>query len=168
MKAEIDGAMTTGAGEVVLPENFINCRGHAFWITGTAACRLRKGDERSVQSRWQYDGNGDRIQEIPQWWYVTGTAAKFDTLPDQDYPYHFSYYARPALLSGTNTTNFVTTDMPRLLRTACMLVAVEFEKEVGQGQFDRTYWQQQFDKQIATAQASSDIVDMDRDSGLEY
>lgn len=169
MKAELDGTMTaSSATPIALPANFLDCRRHALWLTGTAATRLRKGDEASVQSRWQYDGSGNRIAEIPQWWYLTGTAAKFDTLPDQAYTYHLSYYQRPAALSTATTTNFLTTDLPRLLRTACMLVAVEFEKEVGQGQFDRTYWQQQFDKQMADAQAKSDLVDMDRDSGPEY
>lgn len=163
MKAEATGTMTASSSTgVALPSDYLD--GRQLRITGLYAARLKKGDESSVQDHYQYDGSGVRIAEQPRWWYVSGTAAKFDSLPDQAYPYLLNYYSRPAALDTNTTTNFLTTDLPRLLRTACMLIACEFEKEVGQGQYDRTYWQQQFDKQLLDAQAVSNIADMDRDS----
>ena len=91
-----------------------------------------------------------------------------DHPPDQAYPYRISYYARPAALAAGNTTNFITTDAPRLLRCACMLIAVEFEKEVGQGQYDRSYWQQQYDKLMTEFQAMSDVTDFAYEAEPEF
>lgn len=167
MKAEATGTMTASSDYITLPSDFLDVR-HKLRITGTSAATLSKGDETSVHDRYQYDGTGVRIVEQPQWWYISGTQAKFDTLPDQNYPYLLPYYQRPAALGTATTTNFLTTDLPRLLRTTCMLIACEFEKEVGQGKYDRDYWQEQFTYQMSKVQAASDVVDADRDSGPEF
>jgi hypothetical protein len=126
-------------------------------ITGIYYLRLRRVDERTVYESGTVDGSGNPINQQPTMFYVTsGSLAIFENPPDIAYPFALSYYTRLPLLSGSNTTNFLTNDHPRLLRTACMLIATEFEKEVGQGQYDRTYWQMQFDKQLAEVQAMSD------------
>jgi hypothetical protein len=39
------------------------------------------------------------------------------------------YYQQPALLSATNTTNFLTNRYPKLLRLSCMCAAAEFMKD---------------------------------------
>lgn len=166
MKADDTATMTIGADSIALPDDFIAPRD--LRITGIYACRLRKGDERSVQARWQYDSAGVRVNEQPRWYYLSGQAAVFDNPPDQAYPVLLSYWSRPAPLSATNLTNFLTTDNPRLLRVACMLSATEFEKEVGQGQFDRSYWQQQFDKLMGEFQAMSDVTDFAYEAEAEF
>ncbi len=167
MKAEATGAMVIGTPSIALPADFIDAR--LIRITGVyAPWRVKKGDERAVQDRYEYDSAGNRVNEIPRWFYLTGANAQFDSLPDIAYPYLLPYHRRPAALSGDNETNFLTTDAPRLLRTACMLIATEFEKEVGQGQFDRSYWQQQLDKQIMDFQAASDLADFPFDAGAEF
>jgi hypothetical protein len=79
-----------------------------------------------------------------------------DSPPDVAYGYGLLYFQQPALLSTTNETNFLTTYYPRLLRVATMLEATEWVKEVGTGQFDRTYWLQQFEEEIGKAQEQSD------------
>lgn len=166
MKAEATAPMTAGTASIPLPCDFIDAR--ELRITGIYASRLRKGDERSVHALYAYDGSGVRINQQPQWFYLSGLSAVFDSPPDLAYPSLLSYYAYPAPLSTTNVTNFLTTDAPRLLRTACMLIATEFEKEVGQGQFDRSYWQQQFDKQIGEFQAMSDVADFPYEAAAEF
>lgn len=166
MKADETSVMAIGADSIALPTDFIDVR--EFRITGIYAARLRKGDERTVQDLYQYDGSGVRINQKPEWFYLSGLAAIFDSPPDIAYTCLMSYYARPAALSVSNTTNFLTTDAPRLLRSACMLSAVEFAKEVGQGQYDRTYWQQQFDQQRGALQAMSDVTDFAYEASPEF
>lgn len=166
MKTEDTGTMSVGTDSVTLPTDFLDARD--LRITGIYAARLRKSDERDVQDRYQYDGTGVRVNQQPQRFYLSGTAAKFDSPPDQAYPYLLSYYRVPAALGAATQTNFLTTLLPRLLRTGCMLIATEYEKEVGQGQFDRSYWQQQFDKQMAEAQMASDRIDFPSDADPVY
>lgn len=173
MKAEktstmaFDLAADPPPDSIALPTDFIAPRD--LRITGPYAARIRKGDERAVQGRYQYDGDGRRVNEQPRWYYLSGDAAVFDNPPDRAYPCLLSYWARPApLASESNETNFLTSDAPRLLRTACMLIACEFEKEVGQGQFDRSYWQQQFDKQMREFQGMSDVTDFAFDTEAEF
>lgn len=167
MKAESVGTMTASATSVPLPSDFLDGRG-GLRLTGIYAARLRQAGEDAVQSRWQYDDSGNREVGTPCSYYLSGTVAVLDFVADQAYPYLFSYYQRPAALSTSTTTNFLTNEYPRLLRTACMLIAAEFEKEVGQGQYDRTYWQQQLDKQLGEVQAASDIIDADTESEIEF
>ncbi len=166
MKAEATGVMAIGVATIALPADFIDARD--LRITGPHARRLGRGDERSVQDRYEYDSAGARISQQPRWFYLSGLLARFDSPADLAYPYLLAYHQRPAALGDSNTTNFLTTDAPRLLRTACMLSATEFEKEVGQGQFDRSYWQQQLDKQLAEFQAMSDMADFAYDATAEF
>jgi len=65
------------------------------------------------------------------------------------------YYQQLAALSSSGD-NFLTTMYPRLMRCACMAAASEFVKDSGQGNFDRTYWENEAEKEIMMAQAESD------------
>jgi len=161
MKTEAVGDLTVGQDYIFLPEDFIDPRD--FWLTGFYQHRLQKGDERLTWARYSYGLNEERTKDIPFWYYISGDKARFDNVPDQAYHYLFAYYGRPEALSTANQSNWLTQTAPRLLRTACMLVAVEFEKESGQGQFDRTYWQEQFQGQLQDFQIMSDNADAPRD-----
>lgn len=166
MKAEATAVMTIGSPSIAVPDDFIDVRD--LRITGPYATRLLKGDERSVQDHYEYDGAGGRINGQPRRFFLSGGGFLFDTAPDRAYPLLNSYYARPAPLSASVPTNFLTTDAPRLLRSASMLIAVEFEKEVGQGQYDRTYWQLQTDKLMSEFQAASDVADFAYGAAPEF
>lgn len=166
MKTEATGTLTIAAASLTLPTDILDIRDLRF--TGIYASLLKKGDERSVQARYSYDSAGVRVRQQPAWYYMSGTVAAFDSVADIAYPYLLSYYARPAALSSTNTTNFLTTDAPRLLRTACMTIAAEFEKEVGQGAQGAAYWQEQLDLQMGAFQAMSDVADFARDAMPEF
>jgi hypothetical protein len=167
MKTEATGTMSIGTDSITLPTDFIEERS-GIWITGVYRQKLLKADEDKIQSMYDYDSTGARITGQPNWFYISGSSAKFDYVPDQAYPYLLPYYAQPALLSNSNQTNFLTTFAPRLLRSACMLAACEWVKEVGQGQFDRTYWQQQVDGLLGAFQGASDLATHARDTGAEF
>lgn len=166
MKAEAVGDLVIGDDFLPLPDDFIQPRD--LWLTGFYKRRLLKGDERLTQQRYAYDDLEARVLDIPKYYYLSGENVKFDNPPDKPYHYLLDYWRRPAELSDINQTNFLTTEAPRLLRTACMLIAVEFEKEVGQGGFDRTYWQQEFMGQLQNYQIASDMADFARDAYPEF
>lgn len=166
MKAEVAAFMLYGQEYIDLPPDFIDVR--ELRLTGDYNTRLRRGDERSVQARYNYDVNGSRVLETPGWYYVGASGLQLDTVPDQEYDYLLTYYQLPAPLSVSNQTNWLTTFYPRLVRTACMTLAVEFEKEAGQGNFDRTYWEQMFEAERQEIQAKSDIVERASDAEIEF
>jgi hypothetical protein len=166
MKAEVEDFMIYGQAFIDVPDDFIDAR--EFRITGNYNKRLKRGDERPIQAHYNYDVNGSRVLETPGWYYITAGGLSFDAVPDHEYPYLLTYYQVPEDLSVGNPTNWVTRFYPRLLRSACMLLAVEFEKEAGQGSFDRTYWMNIFMAEKNEIQGLSDIVERASDAPVEF
>jgi hypothetical protein len=166
MKAEVEDFLVYGQPWIDTPDDFIDVR--EFRLTGNYNTRLRRGDERSIQAFYNYDVNGIRVLETPGRYYVGGPGLNFDAVPDNEYPYLLTYYQVPQALGADNETNWVTRFYPRLLRSACMLLSVEFEKEAGQGSFDRTYWQGIFEGERQEVQAKSDIVERASDAPVEF
>lgn len=68
----------------------------------------------------------------PARWTIIGTTAYLNVLPTAAYSGILLYYGQPAALSGSNTTNFLTTRYPSLLRYACMAKAYEHMKQPDQ------------------------------------
>ncbi len=68
----------------------------------------------------------------PSRWTVIGTTAHLDVKLDGAFAGELLYYARPAALGAGNTTNWLTTRYPRLLRTVCMGMGYEHMKDHGQ------------------------------------
>jgi hypothetical protein len=89
---------------------------------------------------------------------MNGSYFQFDSPADQAYTYLYTYYQRPEALSQSNSTNFLTTFGARLLRSTICMMACEWTKEVGSGQFDRTYWEQRALQQLDQFQTSSDLM----------
>ncbi len=166
MKAEVEDFLVYGQPWIDVPDDFIDVR--EFRLTGNYNTRLKRGDERSIQVHYNYDVDGRRVLETPGWYYIGGPGLAFDAVPDYEYPYLLTYYQVPEDLSADNPTNWVTRFYPRLLRSACMLLAVEFEKEAGQGSFDRTYWENIFLAEKNEIQGDSDIVERASDALVEF
>jgi len=49
-----------------------------------------------------YDGSGYRVVQQPMWYFNDNTNIKFDSPPDQAYPYLLVLYQQPAALSVSN------------------------------------------------------------------
>jgi hypothetical protein len=109
-----------------------------------------------IYRAWAFDGSGNRIQQMPRLYSFNQTYIQLDQQPDLAYPYVYTYYQLPTVLSGGNATNFLTKFYPRLLRCVCMMMGAEWTKESNQGQYDRTYWEQQSADELNAAQAQSD------------
>lgn len=155
MLVEVNGvSMATGNDNIGVPANFLEVK--SFYITGVNFAKLTLKTEEEVKAAYQYDGSGNRVNQQPEIFYFNSTQIKFDSPPDQDYPYEFVYYGQPTPLSASNPTNFLTATYPRLMRCACMSQASEFMKDAGMGNYDRTYWDQAALAEIDAAQTESD------------
>lgn len=150
----IDGTMTIGQDYITSPSDLLEP--FLLWTTGSFQALIVQKPAQDVIASWQYTGSSTtRVQQQPQIYYQGATTLRFDSPPDQAYDYNIVYFKQPASLASTNT-NFLTDTYPRLLRCACMAAACEWMKDSGQGNFDRTYWDQLTQDEIDKAQAESD------------
>jgi hypothetical protein len=80
------------------------------------------------------DESGNLEEGEPSRWSIIGTTAHVDVACESAYSGKLMYYKRPAALSVSNLTNFLTIRYPTLLRMACMSKAFEHMKLWGQAQ----------------------------------
>lgn len=154
MKARATGILSTVNDYIALPSLFLE--EYYFVITGTHKATLTRKTDQEVVNAYDYDASGNRVSDTPTIYYNDGTNFYFDTIPDSAYPYLLLFHQQPTALGASNATNWLTTYYPRLLRCACMLSAAEYLKDAGQGAFDRTYWDAEFEKELGVAQMESD------------
>ncbi|MCA0341106.1 MAG: hypothetical protein LCH99_15445 [Proteobacteria bacterium] len=91
--------------------------------------RLRLKDVEWFRTHLGWDENAALPDGLPTYWCDTGSAINLNTKADQDYTAKMVFYRRPTALSSSNTTNFLTTRYPTLLRRACLMFAAEARKE---------------------------------------
>lgn len=154
MLTSTNGTMTTSQSTVAVPADFLEDK--AFVATGTNNFNITRKTIQEVIAAFSYDGNGVRVLSPPQIFSNDKTNLLLDNPCDQSYPFSFWYYQQPTALGTTNTTNFLTTTYPRLLRTACMVGVSEFMKDAGANGYDKNYWENETDKEIDAAQKESD------------
>lgn len=151
----IAGTMVVGADTVAVPADMVEP--DFFMLTGgnyQKVLPLKTPNE--VYSAWGYDSSNARVQQTPMIYTFNQTYFQFDAPPDLAYTYVYTYYQILAPLAEDNPTNFLTAKYPRLIRTAVMMAGAEWTKENNQGQYDRTYWEQQFSAELALCQQQSD------------
>lgn len=159
LTAPISATMVVGADQIAVPADMLEL--DFIMIAGVVSGtfyqqEIEQKPINQIYRSWAYDGTGVRIQQTPLIYSFNQTYIQLDQQPDLAYPYVYTYYQLPAALSGDNATNFLTTFYPRLLRCVCMMMGAEWTKESNQGQFDRTYWEQQALDELNAAQAQSD------------
>ena len=150
----ITGSMSTSALTQAIPSDMLEP--DFFLITGIYRRILYQKTFEEVMAAWAYDGNGVLIPQQPAIYAFDSTNFSFDSVPDKAYPYALRYFQQPAPLSSGNNTNFLTNFCARLFRTVLTMMACEWTKEVAQGQFDRTYWEQQAEAELQRVQIESD------------
>lgn len=69
------------------------------------------------------------IAASPMQWTIFDEQVKFDCAFDTATQFKQLYYRSPALLSASNTSNWLTVRYPKLLRLACMASAADFMKD---------------------------------------
>lgn len=171
MLTSTTGTFTTNPGGQAFVVDFIGLpadylEDKLLMITGTNVAQMKRKTLEEVIQMWGYDGNGFRIVQQPYFYYNDQTNLKFDSPPDQAYPYLLYYYQQPAALNAGNTTNFITQFYPRLVRATCCMMAAEFMKDAGTGNYDRSYWEQVAMGELAKAQVESDRQQRSQDIGM--
>lgn len=78
------------------------------------------------------DENGTLTGGTPSRWTIVGDTAYVDVLPTAAMVGTLLYYKTPTALSASNTTNFLTSRYPSLLRHACLFVAYQHMKDTEQ------------------------------------
>lgn len=164
MLTSTTGTMTTSQATLSVPGDFLEDK--IFRITGTAATDIVRKTIQEVIQAWQYDGSGNRVVSQPKIFSNDKASLLLDSPCDQAYPFLFEYYQQPTALGTANTTNFLTTTYPRLLRTTCMAQACEYMKDAGQGNFDRTYWAEMAQAELDAAQKESDMHERSAELGM--
>lgn len=154
MLTSTNGTMTTSQTTVTVPSDFLEDK--SFQLTGTNNYNITRKTIQEVIAAFTYDGTGARAVGPPNIFSNDKTNLLLNNPCDQTYPYTFWYYQQPIALGTANTTNFLTTTYPRLMRTACMIGASEFMKDAGANGYDKGYWEAEADKEIAMAQTESD------------
>jgi hypothetical protein len=75
------------------------------------------------------DENADPQLGCPTVACMDGTVFRFNCTADTDYTYRLWYFGALPALSGSNLTNFLTDDLPDVLRNACLYRAFDHLKQ---------------------------------------
>lgn len=154
MLTSTSGTLTASATTIAVPADFLEDK--RFRFTGTAVGNVTRKTIQEVIEAMSYDGSGNRVAQKPSIMFNDQNNFQFDSPTDAAYPFTMWYYQQPVALSATNTSNFLTTTYPRLMRAASCTAAAEYMKDAGQGSYDRTYWAQMAQTELDAAQAESD------------
>ncbi len=159
LSAPIPGTFVVNADQVALPTTPQEL--DQIWIAGVVSGQFFQQELTQIAPSelyrsWQFNANGTRVPQMPLAYTFNRSFIQLDSPPDLAYPYYLTYYQDIPDLSSTNLTNFLTTTNPRLLRVVTMMLGAEWAKESNQGQYDRTYWEQQANDEIQQVQMQSD------------
>jgi len=163
LTAPISGTMATGAGsdQIALPSSPAMQEPDMIWIAGVVSGQFYQQELTQIAPTqlyrsWNFDASGNRVAQTPIAYTFNKDYIQLDSPPDLAYPYFITYYMEIPDLSSTNTTNFLTAGYQRLLRVVTMMLGAEWAKESNQGQYDRTYWEQQANDELMNVQEQSD------------
>lgn len=123
MVTRATGTIATAATTITLPTDILEPI--SLNRTGSYKGRITILDQEHFESRVGEDETSTVYEGIPTSCTYSGTTLYLDAKADQDYPYRLWYMARPALLSGSNLTNFLTTRYGNILEAMCKHYAYE-------------------------------------------
>lgn len=103
-------------------------------LTGSSGGPVDILDADHFERRLHIDDDGDHETGTPTVAMVLGETMHFDVAADQDYNFRLVYVQRPAALSGSNETNFLTDRYPHILEAACLKYAFAFMKNTAESQ----------------------------------
>lgn len=126
MKELDTGTIDDGDLTLALPDNFIAAL--SFRRIGPSAGKIAILDSQHMETRNAIDADGVFTESEPTECQIIGDppVAYFNCEADDAYPYRLVYWARKPALSVSNTTNFLTSRYPKLLRTACLMAGYDF------------------------------------------
>lgn len=104
----------------------------ALLRTGSYKGKIILLDQEHFESRVGEDENGDIYPGTPTQATYDATTLYLDAKADQAYPYRLWYMKKPAYLSGSNETNFLTTRYGNILEAMCKHYAYAHRDNEGQ------------------------------------
>ena len=129
MRKLTSGTITEGASTLAMPADFI--APISFRRTGNSAGIIEVLDEAHFESLLALDESNAFMEGTPTKCMIIEEPpiAYFDCEADDDITYRLVYFARPAALSASNETNWLTTRYPMLLRATCLGFANQHYKD---------------------------------------
>ena len=119
---QVDGSsVTTAAGTttITLPSDAIMLR--TLWVNSVLL------EPKSESYCYYYNDLASNGQPL-YWCQVTETLVKLSPTPDDAYSTRLYYLRRPARLSSTTSTTFLSTNAGDLLFAACKVLSEQFDK----------------------------------------
>jgi hypothetical protein len=150
MKTRLRGSISASVSELLLPADFMEPV--SFWLAGDDKLKLRLLDEDHFESRLGTDSSDIPYAGIPTEYTADATKAYFNATTDKTYLYRLWYMAHPAILSGSNETNFLTSRYPHILEAMCKYYAYTHRENDGEA----TQW-------LAIAKAGIDTANGEYD-----
>lgn len=126
MRATADVTISSGVNYASLPTGFRDPI--HFSIPGYVE-RIQIKDEETFRSELGWDSSADLPDGPPQRYAIFDELLNFDHDPDQAYTGKMVYFKTPTALSSSNTTNWLTSKYPTLMRRVCLMFAAEERKE---------------------------------------
>lgn len=144
MEKALSGA--TSSGVFALPADYLEVKN-----LRTVGAPDRQLDRTSVFDLYSlYPRNGYTGQ--PYAFARDGTNLVFGPTPDADYTLAGTYYAKLPALSGTNTSNWLITDVPDLILAATMKEAAAYTMDAEAVQ----YWEDRYQTYKGQVQGQDD------------
>lgn len=142
MRASTSLSITIGMSEIALPADFLDPTS----FKDQFKCDLRLLSPDALEDQRLLDASGNLIQSLISAYAIFDEKFKFDTASSVVTVFSLVYYARPADLSGSNTTNFLTKRYTHLLRACLLKHAYAFRKAWDESERYARELEQQFQK----------------------
>lgn len=113
MVTKVDGTLALDATTITLPTDFLEPI--SLWLRGDWKTQIRLLDHDHYQSRLGEQDDLTLYEGMPSEATFDGTTLYLNMKADQAYSYRLWYMKKPAVLSGSNETNFLTTRYSHLL-----------------------------------------------------
>jgi hypothetical protein len=126
MQSRADVTIALNATSATLPTRYLDPI--KLSIPGYIS-RIRPTDLDRWESLLPWNQDGTLDQRMPTRYCVFDEVINFNSRSDAAYTAKFLHFKQPAALSASNTTNFLTTRYPTLLRRVCLMFAAEERKD---------------------------------------
>lgn len=123
-----------------------------FSFTGNDKLRVSFRTLEQFENAYAPASDGTPEVGTPRWATHDGNTIRFNVETDAAYLYRMWYYKRPAALSGSNETNFLTDDMSLLLRAATNWLAFMW----AQNESMSSHWKSVADNELMTAKIAAE------------
>jgi len=126
MIATADVSIASGATTADFPADYLDPM--HLGIPGVVP-RIQLKEQEWFRTFLGWDSSAVLPEGPPTFWTNIARAIQFNTKADQAYTAKMVYFARPAALSVSNETNWLTDKYPSLLHRVCLMFAAEARKE---------------------------------------